>query len=109
MASYHRLRERHATGIKPTGVAHAASSAESAILRSAQASSDCPCNGSGKNLERERRCQRVEVAAIGRRNARQAEALGQRDDGGIDEPEIDVGKSSVQIRNAGVRVLRQVC
>lgn len=56
-----------------------------------------PRLGSREQFECERDRERVEVTPVGRGHARQTQALGDRDDGGVDEAELQVVEAAVEI------------
>lgn len=45
---------------------------------------------------------------VGRGDAREPERLGERNDRGIDEPELEIVKAPVQVRHTPVRLLGQI-
>ncbi len=48
------------------------------------------------------------MPAVGCGDPLQTECFGQRDDRGIDEPEIEIGELSIERRDAGIPFARQV-
>jgi len=65
-------------------------------------------DGSGQQLQRQSVRERPEVAPIGGRDPRNAPCLRDGNHGGIDESELEVGKTPIQFGNAPVSVMRKI-